>query len=531
MRVAHEGRDAIMVFTTGINKTRVGDLDFNDLIARAAKFGLDVYAYASFHNAPVPDFPQPDEEGAEEYYENLYGTLFKECPGFKGVTLVGEMIEYHSKDPRVSKYLCYEEQTDGPDPRPKSGWFPCNDYPQFLELLKKVIYKYKPDAEIVFWSYNWGRQPEDARVELIRNLPKGVTLEATFEMFESWKVGDASVYGSDYTVAFPGPGKYFASEAIAAKECGVPMYAMSQSAGVTWDFGVIPYEPMPYQWMKRYEAMRKAKEDWNLLGGMDCHHHGFYPSLITKFSKHAFLEPAEPMDVVLNRILAGEYGKENLEKMQEAFRLWSDGIAHYTPTHFELQGASRNGPAYPLFLFTKEPVPDQEGALFGNKVIRVNTINYAPKMDQIESQKILRVLQEMQRLMREGTAVMESIPNKNAKLSSVLNLGKFVTCCVTTDIHTRKWIMLLSKLNEGYRNGDDFDRQKEGFQEIVAEMETVIREEIANAEAALPLVDADSRLGWEPSMMYIGHRPNIEWKIRREKIVLEKEIPQLKGIL
>ena len=41
------------------------------------------------------------------------------------------------------------------------------------------------------------------------------------------------------------------------------------------------------------------------------------------------------------------------------------------------------------------------------------------------------------------------------------------------------------------------------------------RAERANAVAALALVDADSRLGFECSMEYVGARDQIEWKIRR----------------
>jgi hypothetical protein len=41
------------------------------------------------------------------------------------------------------------------------------------------------------------------------------------------------------------------------------------------------------------------------------------------------------------------------------------------------------------------------------------------------------------------------------------------------------------------------------------------RDEYENAKATLPLVDADSRLGWEPTMGYCGGREQIEWKLRR----------------
>ena len=523
MRVAHEGRDALLVFTKDVNMTRVGYLDFNDLIARAAKFGLDVYAY-SFLRSEV----HPDEEGAEEYYEGTYGKLFRECPGLAGVTLVGEAVEFRSKDPHVSRFRSMDTNNkEVPTGKPWPGWYPCEDMPKWLALVQKVIYKYNSKAEIVLWTYNWGFQPEDARVKLIENLPEGIALESTFEMFESWKVGDAIIGGSDYSLAFAGPGKYFSSEAAAAKKRGLRLYTMSQCAGVTWDFGTIPFEPMPYQWMKRYEAMRKAKEDWGLCAGMDCHHHGFYPSIITKFSKHAFLEPAEPMDAILDRILVGEYGAENLEKVQEGLRLWSEAITYYTPTEGDLCGASRVGPSYPFTLFARVQLPFVEKAMFGARVVGLSYstgYSYPEFMgaDPREHVLTLRIreerksLEKMLQLLKDGIAVLEAIPNPNEKLQSIINLGKFIACCVTTNIHAKTWHILKCQLNA------EFD--KDGILAILDEMEALLHTEIANAEAAIPLVEVDSRLGWEPSMLYLTDKEHLEWKIKQVHYVLDVEM-------
>jgi len=49
--------------------------------------------------------------------------------------------------------------------------------------------------------------------------------------------------------------------------------------------------------------------------------------------------------------------------------------------------------------------------------------------------------------------------------------------------------------------------------------------EIDNARAAIPLVDCDSRLGWEPSMEYMADRVHLEWKIAQVRHVLDSEIP------
>lgn len=527
MRIAHEGRDALLVFVCGPNETRVGHLDFNDLIERAAKYGLDVYAY-SFMQSGM----HPDEPGAEAYYDSIYGELFRKFPGFKGVTMVGEVVEFNSNDPHVSKFRSWDTFTDDlPDGKFWPGWYPCEDLPRWVELVKNVIRRVKPEADIVLWSYNWGFQPEEARVRLIENLPTDITLESTFEMFDNKKLGDVYTNCADYSLAFAGPGPYFESEARAAKKRGIKLYTMSQSAGITWDFGTVSFLPMPYQWARRFENMRKAIHEWGLCGSMDCHHHGFYPSIITKFSKLAFLTPEEPLEDILDKIFAAEYGAENLEKIREGFRHWSEAITYFTPTEGDLCGASRVGPAYPFCLYHKAKLPHKDEAMFGNRVVSTShgddTVH--PSFISKEpnaSAMTLRIIPEMESLkvmrslMEQGIEVFESIPDKNEKLLSIINLGKYLANCVLTNIHAKEWHILKSKLNAS------FDR--DSMRTVVEQMEELLYAEIENAKATIPLVEADSRLGWEPSMLYLGDKEHLEWKIRQVNYVLEKELVYLK---
>ena len=523
MRVAHEGRDALLVFVTGENTTRVGELDFNDLIARAAKFGLDVYAY-SF----LPAGMHPDDEGAEELYDSIYGNLFRKFPGFKGVTMVGEVVEFNSRDPHVGKRSWEEHSPDGiPETKLWPGWYPCEDLPKWVNLVKKVIRKEKPDADIVLWSYNWGKRPEEPRVKLIENMPDDITWEATFEMFDTRKLGDITTECSDYTLSYAGPGPYFTSEAIAAKKKNMRLYAMTQAAGVTWDFGLVPFEPMPYQWMKRYEGMRNAIHSWGLCGSMDTHHHGFTPSIITKFSKHAFLTPEEPLDDILDTILSSEYGKENLQKVKDAFKKWSEAITYYTPSLGDFCCASRIGPAYPFNLYHNAKPPHKEEAMFGNRVVSLNYYGLNAHYTELETAPVcsitplkiypeLESLKTMHKLMLEGTAIFESIENKNEKLLKMINLGKYITNCVQTNIHAKQWHLLKSSIQVTHT--------REGLFKIADDMEALLIAERQNAQNTIPLVEFDSRLGWEPSMLYLGDKEHLEWKIRQVNFVIEKEL-------
>jgi len=289
--IAHAGMDAILVFATGVDQVPderqwkaaaeqkgVGRyLDFNALVDRASMYGLDVYFYSYLESRKHPADP-----GAEAYYDSTYGALFQACPGAKGVVLVGESVEFPSKDPRTTGQSRLTPTADGlPPTKPSPGWWPCEDYPQWLDLLKRVIRRHSSDADIVFWTYNWGYAPEEDRVALIRSLPTDISLQVTFEMFEPQQREEVTTVCVDYTASFVGPGRYFVSEAKAAHERGIRLYTMSNPGGLTWDLGVIPYEPIPYQWAKRHAALLNAREQWGLAGLMESHHYGWWPSFVS----------------------------------------------------------------------------------------------------------------------------------------------------------------------------------------------------------------------------------------------------------
>jgi hypothetical protein len=66
---------------------------------------------------------------------------------------------------------------------------------------------------------------------------------------------------------------------------------------------------------------------------------------------------------------------------------------------------------------------------------------------------------------------------------------------------------------------------------LLDKIEDLLKSEIANAEKTIPLVEADSRLGWEPSMEYMTDRKHLEWKIRHSKCVLEYDLPTYRAML
>jgi len=530
--MAHYGIDSILVFARGVDHTTMGYQDFNNLVDRAAGYGLDVYLYSYLKSTK-----HPDEADAKKYYEDTYGALFKACPRAKGVVLVGESVEFPSKDKRTSGRAHDAPLENGlPPTKPSPGWWPCRDYPQWVNMVKNAVRKYSPDAEIVFWTYNWGWTPEKERLALIKTLPTDITLLVTFEMFEQVRRGNATHVCVDYTISFEGPGRYFASEAREAHRRNIRLYAMSNTGGLTWDFGVIPYEPVPMQWSRRHQSILKAHEKWGLSGLMESHHYGWWPSFVSELAKWAYWKPSPPANELMRKIAVRDYGREAAAHVVEAWGAWSEAIRLYIPTNEDQYGPFRVGPSYPLifhpnlsrsFASKHLDIPSSWHAWFKSQHIAITY--YQPFESSQQSPGSVRIgveirwLEKMLVLWQRGIMRLEkSLPlmpvNKRPAGEHLLNLGRFVNNCICTTINVKHWW----KLNQQLLLAD----HPNGIKKILSGMKQVARREIANAKATIPLVEKDSRLGWEPSMDYMTDASRLRWKIAQVRGVLGYELSE-----
>ena len=90
-----------------------------------------------------------------------------------------------------------------------------------------------------------------------------------------------------------------------------------------------------------------------------------------------------------------------------------------------------------------------------------------------------------------------------------------------------------SKFEEAMKHffESEFETSKHGKVKLIdqsGKFDQRIVEEIENAKSAIPLVQKNSRLGWEPSMEYLGDETHILWKIRQVEYMLENELKILK---
>ncbi|MBQ3557602.1 MAG: hypothetical protein IJA11_07410 [Oscillospiraceae bacterium] len=510
-RLAHLGITSIGLWVYDTNETQTGFLDFNELHHRASKYGIDLgvqfFTYHSVH---------PDEPGAQEFYDKMYGDLFAKCPYLKSLCLVGEACQFSSRDPRAGKSPDHLNSVDGiPTGKRAPGWYPCSDWPDLVRMVQKAVVKHRPDVDIVFCSYNWGWAPEEDRVKLIENLPDGVSVSSTWEMFEPYEINGTHCRVADYTIRIPGPGAYFTSEAKACKKRGLRSYAIFNGTGRTWDFGAIPYMPAPYQWIQRYENMRKAAKDWGVCGASEAHHYGVYPSFITDLEKWALTDPGIDLQDVLLKLLASYFGRENVDTVDRAMRLWSEAFTHITPTAHDQYGAFRIGPAYPFWTTRSTYPPQNKFAMY--KLADMYTSRYMRRHygthAHLRTPEEIKELEQAKQLFYEGLQVLETIPNPNEELARLINMGWFMYRTTITGIHAKEYFLVLNRY--------EAPRDRQELCECVDEMERILMAERENAEATIPLVEFDSVLGFEPSMEYVCDRAALEWKLRQVDYELE----------
>ena len=65
---------------------------------------------------------------------------------------------------------------------------------------------------------------------------------------------------------------------------------------------------------------------------------------------------------------------------------------------------------------------------------------------------------------------------------------------------------------------------KERLASVIREIERLGEAEIKNVESTIPIVERDSAIGFEPSMLYQCDRRGLEWKIKHTRYMLKSEL-------
>ena len=526
----HAGYDVIVLFLKDFDRSAVGYCNVNDLIQRAARYELGILVYNY-----IQSYVHPDDPEARKTFDSVYGELFRRYPNLVGISLAGESLEFPSKDPATTGKRWQESFIDGiPDTRPSPGWYPCCDYPAYLEGIEQAVHRVNPRADVIFETYNWGYAPYEERKRFLEHCPKKLMLSVCYEIFARKTLEGLQTPVMDYTISTREPGYYFTSECETAHQYGISLQANTNTAGIGWDFGAVPYVPVPYRWLERDRDLRVKSQAWGILSHYATHHYGWWNSVAADLGKWSSWEDFEPdYDLLLKKIAVRDYGRKAADNVLKAWQYWGDAMDYYTASNEDQYGPWRVGPAYPFIfhpditrtLGSKEiQFPTASYAHFGWKIIKTF---YHPYENDSQSPGFLRYpaelrsLEKMLELWERGLSLVQAAED-SANGARLIALGQYIRNSIRTTIHIKQWWQLNMRLQTA--------SGKEEALKILDELEALAREEIGNARDTIPAVETDSRLGWEPSMEYVCDRWHLEWKIRQVESAL-REIAVFRKIL
>ncbi len=527
--ILHAGFNGVDLFLKGIDTVSWGHCDIASLIDDADEYGIGVVLYNY-----IRSFKHPDDADAVAFFDSIYGEVARRYPKAKAISLVGESLEFPSKDPATTGKRWRESMVDGiRDTRPSPGWYPCYDYPAYLSRIRDAVHNVNKDIEVIFSTYNWGWAPYEVRKKFLEGFPKGITLQITYEIFKQNRRGPLACPVMDYTISAVEPGYYFSSEAEIAASLGIPVRATANLAGCTWDFGTAPYVPVPQRWIKKMLILKKYLLECGVKSFYDNHHYGWTPNVMNDLEKEIFnISGEQDLDAFLLKLAKRDFGNNAAENIVKVWEIWSKAMDHYVASNEDQYGPWRTGPSYP-FIFqpnitrtmgSKEiPFPAEETAHFGNRIIKTL---YMPYENECQSPGPLRYplelkdLREMRRIWEEGLALLEEtlkdIPAgfRKENAERLFALGSFIKHSIITTTNIKEWWLLNTKLQAS--------SSKEEMLSILDKLEVLAAEEMANAASTIPHVVADSRIGWEPSMEYVCDKWHLEWKNRQmESMLLE----------
>ncbi len=535
--IRHAGFTAIDIFVRDFDQNgKRQPCDIGAIIDRAEEYGLDTVLYNYLRC-----FKHPDDPDAEEFFDGIYGELFRRYPKAWGISLVGESLEFPSKDERTTGKRFRESVVDGiPDPRPSPGWFPCRDYPDLLKLVVKSITKVKKDANIVFSTYNWSYLDAKTREEFLAKAPKELTINICFEMQKVKVIDGVRFPVMDYTASVTEPGEYFLTESAAAAKNGLEIRVCSNTGGTAWDFGAVPYTPVPQLWLKRMRALKPYALNYGAKTFYECHHFGWWPNVANDLMKKLY-EDAGETEIddweFLRKLAVRDFGTE---KVFDVWQFWSDALTHIVTSNEDQYGPLRVGAAYPFVfqvnitrtLMNKEiPFPCTPGALMGSGIIKTF---YQPFENALQSPGAmrypidLREMAVMQELWQKGLDLLKSLLSempegrKRTNGEFLRGLGEYILATIKTVINVKRWYLANKELQMST------DRAKS--EALLDQLLAIIEEEKVNVNALIPFVEADSRLGWEPSMEYVCDKKHLEWKLRQMEFAV-KEIEQYRNIV
>ncbi len=504
-----------------------------DLINRAAKFGIRVYTPIIFQYMGTAE--------SERELRKLVRDIIAGFPDIRGYILLTEGFWYKKWGGGHGKSKAYLKE-----------W--ARNWSKAVGIVEEECHRVNPETEIIPWEYNIDFRPQNADIKryFIRQLPQKSIPMLTWENGKSFELDGMYGYLRDYALNQIGPAEVTDAQIDEANKRGMKVYSKVDTFA-SWQYGTIPYLPCPYQWFDRYQALEK----YGVRGTLESWSNGYKPNFISRIRAWTCWTNGPSEDELFTAMAAKLFGAGQAEQVKKAWKYFSEAIRLVPDTGPNM--GTNNAIGNPLFF--EEPRARTATFLHSwreqDKVLKVNPywpftvsrmvfypdftnrINKAERYarnatglrDVDESKKVLPVflkyLKRASDRMEEGLKLYrlaaESAPEakRGHAMREVVVAGQLQRM-----MQSDYAILRFEDLRLQWVNEED-DGKKD---DLIKQMEQIVREEIDRTKRSLLAASKDSRLGYEFEQDYVYTPYSLQEKLKVLQDTLKIQLPDARNI-
>ena len=503
-RLMHDGSNAVWIYT------RFSDLvpssyfeeygkgyeerikKLNRVIEKCRRYGIGVYIFAIEPIGLTGEMPQkyPEMCGIPTYAGMSFCVNIeknkKHCfeAGQRLATLAPKLAGFIS--------ITYGERPTGCTSSPRFIECPrCGKkshgeaLADLVEALRAGFRAANPECEVISWTYgararmmhsdNWKKDISD----YVRCAPDDVMLMQNFDdMGYEEQLGEIR-QAEDYWLSFVGPSELFTHTAEQAKNYGKHIFAKMQVC-CSHEIASVPYIPVPGLVYKKYEGAYKCKVD----GILQCWYFGNYPSLMSKAAGELAFEDFKDENAFLLRLAGIYWGQSKApaavqawKKFEAAYRNYPINImfSYYGPAHdsvvWKLQLKPKNFPLSRSWLGV-DPV---DGDRIGECLLNGHTLDEACEL-----------VTRMSQVWHDGADILCSLDAQISDESEQKSVARAIDLLFDSARNILEFYRLRDLL--GQRIGTPSN--------LLEQMRSIVKCEIENSLAMIPLCRGDGRLGY-----------------------------------
>jgi hypothetical protein len=376
----------------------------------------------------------------------------------------------------------------------------------------------QPAAEVIAWNWAWAHFEEKPFAGFLTRLPEDVIVLGNFERGQPTEACGFAYENREYSIKVVGPSVEFTSVADFQSARGLPIYAKIQ-IGTTHENPSIPYLPALPKIAEKYQALR----DHGVTGMMTCWNFGNMPCVATEVAGEFTWDPQPPTIAQgLWRVAARNFGAAAANDVVAGWQKLSwahDDFPSSIPVMY--YGPVSRGSVLP-FVFDRINHKFPHSWLL-DREIAGDLLDW---VDPFPPEKVLECFRSEVSKGAEGLALLECALEQTEgrdreRLQREIGVARFHLLQVASGANIVDFLLTRDAM---YEAADPRERLL-----LLDRIADICRDEIPLSRAAIPLLQADSRLGWHGEAYgYMITPALIEAKLVGLKDIVNRRVPEMK---